>query len=160
MEPGLERARLVAGAIRAMQTGDIDAGRGVAAHGLFRDDRRFVDRIVQHLDLEEFAGIVEPADRLDQAFGDVHLVVDGKLNRDPRQRVKRPQRRGLAILVLHVQVDEVIAMPPVHRQNDEHEEIEDKRERFNGGHTESAPAVCTVRDYTAGSSRIDVTSPS
>ena len=47
---------------------------------------RLVGRVVEHLDLEQLARVVDAADRVDQPVGDVHLVVERQLDRDDRQR--------------------------------------------------------------------------
>ena len=62
---------------------------GVAADGELGDAARLVGRVVEHLDFEQVARIVDAADRVDQPVGDVHLVVERQLNRDDRQRIER-----------------------------------------------------------------------
>ena len=59
--------------------------RRVPADGELGDLVRLVGRVVQHLDLEQLARVVDLADRVDQPIGDVHLVVDRQLDRDARQ---------------------------------------------------------------------------
>jgi hypothetical protein len=44
-----------------------------------------VCRVVEHLDLEEVAGIVESGDRIDEALDDVDLVENGQLYSNPRK---------------------------------------------------------------------------
>ena len=46
---------------------------------------RFVVGVVENLDLEQLARVANPAHRVEQPLGDVHLVVEGKLNRHARQ---------------------------------------------------------------------------
>ena len=77
--------------------------------------QRFVGRVVQDLDLEKLARILDLADGVDQPIGDVHLVVDRELNRDRGQRFLHAGRDGHPPLVLHVQVNEVIPVPSVYR---------------------------------------------
>ena len=43
---------------------------------------RLVGRVVEHLDFEQLARIVDLADRVDQPVRDVHLVVERQLDRD------------------------------------------------------------------------------
>ena len=74
-----QRAGLVALAIGAMQVVDIDAEGLVALDAGARDLLRFVGGIVEHLDLEQLARIIETRDGVDQALDHVALVVDGKL---------------------------------------------------------------------------------
>jgi hypothetical protein len=56
---GFERAGLVAGAVRAVEVLDVHALRGMPAHGQFRDLPRLVGRVVEHLDLEPLARVVD-----------------------------------------------------------------------------------------------------
>ena len=130
---GIERARLVAGAIGAMDVGDVDAVGGIAHHGALRHNARLVGGVVQHLDFEQLARIVELADGVDQPVRHVHLVVDRKLDRDLRQPFQA-RRHGMTVLVLHVQVDQVIPVPPVDRENDEDEKVGRENEGFAGRH--------------------------
>ena len=134
LQPRFERARLVAGAIRAVDIRDVDPLRGIAAHGALGDARRFIRRVVEDLDLEQLARVVDPADGVDETVRHVHLVVDRKLDRDGRQLLERAERNRLPILVLHVQVDQVVPVPPVNGENDEDEEIRRECQRLGGGH--------------------------
>ena len=59
----------------------------VPADRRLRDLPRFVDRVVQYLNLEQLARVVEFANRIDQPIGDVHLIEDRKLDGDRRQGV-------------------------------------------------------------------------
>ena len=102
LEAGLERAGLVAGAIGAMDVGDVHAAGGVAAHGLLGDAARFVRRVIQDLDLKQLARILDLADGVDQPIGDIHLVVNRELDRHHGQGVQRSGRDRLPPLVLHV----------------------------------------------------------
>ena len=97
LETGLERARLVAVPIGAVEILDVDAFRREPPHRQLGDAPGFVGRVVEHLDLEQLARIVEPAHRLDEPVGDVHLVVERKLNRDDRRR--RQRGTGLRLVV-------------------------------------------------------------
>ena len=77
------------------------------------------------------------ADRLDQPVDDVHLVVKRQLDRDRRQRVEASERHGLLVLVLHVQIHKVVAVPPVNSEDDEDEKVQGENERFSGRHVRS-----------------------
>ncbi len=147
-EPRVERARLVAGAIGAMHVRDVDPLRRVAAHRALRDARRLVGGVVQHLDLEQLARIIDLADRVDQPVRDVHLVVDRQLDGDRRQLRERRARHRHLVLVLHVQIDQVVPVPPVHGENDENEEICAQDQGFAGGHRAGADAIRTISNYT------------
>ena len=57
---------------------------------------RLVGRIVEDLDLQQIARIVDLADGIDQPIRDVHLVEDRELDRHARQirQFGRRQRRA------------------------------------------------------------------
>ena len=74
-----ERAGLVAFAIGAMDVNDRQAGGGVALDASAGDLASFVGGIVEHLNVEQFARIIESRDGVDEALDDVALVEDGKL---------------------------------------------------------------------------------
>ena len=74
-----ERAGLEPGAVIAVQVADRQSERLVALDAGARDSLRFVGRIVEHLNIEQFARIVEARNRIDQALDHVALVVDRKL---------------------------------------------------------------------------------
>ena len=84
----VERAGFVARPIGPVDVLDVDALRGEAAHGQLGDFPGFVGRIVEHLNFEQIPRILDPADRLDQPFDDIHFVVQRKLDRDRRQRLE------------------------------------------------------------------------
>ena len=123
LQAGLERAGLVAGAVGAMDVVDVDALRGEAPHGELGDLAGFVGRVVEHLDFEQLARIVDPADRFDQPIDDVHFVVERQLDRDRGQRVEPAGGHRLLVLVLHVQIHKVVAVPPVNGEDDQDEEV-------------------------------------
>jgi hypothetical protein len=51
-----------------------------------------------------------------------------------RQRLEAAIGDGHFVLVLHVQIHKVVAMPPVQGQDDEHEEIRGEDEGLGEGH--------------------------
>ena len=125
---------------------DVDALGGPAAHGQLGDAARLVGRVVEHLDFEQLARVVDAADRLDQPVGDVHLVVERQLNRDDRQRVERRAGLRLLVPVPHVQVDQVVPVPAVDGENDQDEEIRGEREGFSGRHGSHGARRFDMRD--------------
>ena len=60
-QPGFERAGLVAGAICAMEILDVDAVRRHGGGPPLRDVRGLVGRVVQNLDFEQIARVIEAA---------------------------------------------------------------------------------------------------
>ena len=134
LHAGFERARLVARSIGPVKIADVDPLRRVPPHRLFGDAARFVGGVVEHLNLEELARILQPADGIDQPIRHVHLVVDRELNRDWRERLERPGGSRLLSLVLHVQVHQVVPVPTVDGKNDKNEEVRPENQRFRSGH--------------------------
>ena len=49
--------------------------------------------------------------------------------------VEDRQRLRLLVLVLHVQVDDVVPVPPVHGEHHDNEEVRGENQRFCGGHS-------------------------
>ena len=128
-----------------MEVLDVDALRRVPPHRQLGDLAGFVGRVVQHLDFEQLARVVEAADGVDQPIGDVHLVVDRKLDRDDRQRVERRRLDWLGILMPHVKIHEVVAVPAVDGQNAQDEEITDEDEGVRRSHSVSKAGAQNVR---------------
>ena len=115
--PCLERTRLEAGAIGAVEIRDVEPLRGGAADGQLRNRSRLVGRVVQHLHFEAIAWVVHQRDGIYQPVHHVHLVVDRQLHGHDRQLFKRARSDRHPILVLHVGIDQVVAMPPVAGQH-------------------------------------------
>jgi hypothetical protein len=128
--PGLERAGLVAGTIGAVEVLDVDALQGRPAHGELGDAGGLIGRVVEHLDLEAVPRVIDAADRLHQPLDDVHLVVNRELDRDDGQFLEPSRRHRHLVLVLHVDVDKVVAVPPVGGEHDEDEEVRCQDQRF------------------------------
>ena len=106
-----------------MNVGDGDAESAVSLDAIAGDLLRFVGGIVEHLDVEQFARVIELRDGLDEALDHVALVVDRELNCDLRPFRDFRRRSGNIFAILEVIVDQVVAMNSVHRQNYHHQEI-------------------------------------
>jgi hypothetical protein len=65
LQAGLQRARLEAGAVRAVVVLDVDALGGQPADGRLGDAASLVSGVVEHLDFEPLARIVDAARRVD-----------------------------------------------------------------------------------------------
>ncbi len=136
-QPGFERACLVARAIRAVVVLDVDAFSREAPDGQLGDGPRLVGRIVEHLNFEALARILDLADGFHEAVRDVHLVVERELNRHDRDRIERAPGLRQPILVLHVEIDQVVPVPSIHGEHDQDEEIRSECQGFGGGHVVS-----------------------
>jgi hypothetical protein len=92
LQPRVQRARLEAGAVFAMEVVDVEALAAVALHRPPAQSRGLVRRVVENLDLEERARIADGGHRLEEAIHHVQLVEYRELDGDPGQRGR--QRGG------------------------------------------------------------------
>ena len=77
-----EGARLVPAPVGAVVDGDVDASPAPLVGALAGEGGGVVGGVVEDLDLEEVAGVGEPAGGVDEALDDVLFVVDGELDGD------------------------------------------------------------------------------
>ena len=133
LQAGIERPRLEAFAIGAMVIADVVAHGGVALHHCPRHFHGFVGGIVEHLDFQLFARIFHLADALHQPVDNVLLVENRQLNGDPGQFGEVRCRVGDFVLaVLVVQVNQLIAVHAVKRQQHQHDEIRNQQRHIEG----------------------------
>ena len=100
----------------------------IAIDNLLRYADRLVGRVVQQLDLEAVARILQPADRVDQPVDHELLVEDRQLDGHEGQLALGvsgsrlvPLRRLLLVVV--VQPHQLVAMDPIKRQDHHHHEV-------------------------------------
>ena len=133
LEPGGERPRLEPLAVAPAEVLDRHPPRLQLGARARRGLDRLVRRVVEELDPDPVAGVVEPLHRIEDAAHDLALVVDGDLHEDGRQDrgVRRPHR----VLLPHPQVDdhhphavEAVAAEQA-RERDVEREEEDLEER-------------------------------
>ncbi len=105
---------------------------------------RFVGRVVEHLDLEKLARIIDGAHRGDQPIGDVHFVVQRQLNRHDRLRIERRAGLRLLIAITQIEINEVVPMPAVDGENDEDEKVCAERQRLCNRHVPNRATYITV----------------
>ena len=123
LQAGVERARLEPDAVGAVVVLDVHALGGIPPDRELGNALRLVGRIVQDLNLQQLTRILDGADRLDEPVGDVHLVVERKLNRDSRKWIQRRLGPRFVVPVRHVQIHEVVPMPTVYCENDQNKEV-------------------------------------
>jgi hypothetical protein len=83
-----------------------------------------VGGIVQHLDLEQLAGILDAGDLVDEPLDDVPFVEDGQLNGDRRQLRETPGRlAGGLLAVLEISANDLVAMHAVDRKHGQNGEV-------------------------------------
>ena len=129
----VERSRLVALAIGAMDINDVVAQRRIAFNHAACHVDRLVSRIVEHLDLQPLARILHLADAIDQAVNDVLFVEDRQLDGDLRQLLEMRFRIGDSILaMLVIEIDELIAVHSVRGQEDQDNEVRNEQRRIEG----------------------------
>ena len=130
----VQRAGLEAGAILAMDVLDVDALQRMPPHGELGDLPGLVGRVVQHLDLEPLARVLDLTDRVDQPIDHVHFVVERQLDGDHGQLVERGLRLRLLVFVFHVDVHQVVPVPSVNGEDEEDEEVRGEDQCFDGSH--------------------------
>jgi hypothetical protein len=113
LEAGLECAGLVSGAVAAVDELDGIALGGPFLAGTAGDFGRVVGGIVEDLDLELVEGVVEEAGGLDDALGDVVLVVHGELDGDAGEVGELAGGFVGVVAVLAIEVDEDVAVQAV-----------------------------------------------
>ena len=125
-----------------MEVLDIDALRGKAAHSLLGNGTGLVGRVVQYLDFQESGRVLDGTHRLDQAIGDIHLVVKRKLDCDVRHRAQNRAWLWLPVAVRHILVHQVVAVPTVDGEEAQDEEMRRYRQGFSRCHDDTGPAQC------------------
>ena len=115
-----------------MNVNDGQAGGGVALDAGASNFASFVGGIVEHLDVQQFVRIIELGNGVNEAFDDVALIEDGKLNGNlgPILHARRNCRNIFA--VDEVVVNQRVAVQAVQRQNKEHDEIRDHHGHVKG----------------------------
>lgn len=94
-----------------------DAGAG--------DLAGFVGGVVQDLDVEKLAGIVKTGHSVNQAFNNVALVKDRKLDSDTRPALNFGRSSWDVFGVDVIVVDEPIAVQAVEREDEQNQEVGD-----------------------------------
>ncbi len=115
-----------------MQVMDIDAEGLVTLDAGAGDLGGFVGGVVQHLDLEQLARIIETRHGFDEALDDVALVVDGKLYGNLGPARDRRRRAGHILAVLSVLVDQPVTVQPEGGEHHQHGEIRDHDGQVKG----------------------------
>src|ERR1700691_2784627 len=120
-EAFLQRARFVAFAIVAMDVADGHSEGPLAFYTVAGDLAGLVGRIVENLNLEQLARIIELRSGFDKPFDHEAFVVNGELNGDfrPGSYLRRWPRNVLSIFI--IVVNQGVAMDAVSSQYDHYE---------------------------------------
>ncbi len=118
-----ERAGFVTLAIVPMMVTDGVTGARVLTHQTRADNAGLVDRVVEHLDFQQLARVVDARNGFEQAFHHIALVENRELDGDTRQLRELLRRLRRLAAALHVQIDEIVAMNAVDRKNNENSEV-------------------------------------
>jgi len=86
---------------------------------------RVVGRIVEHLDLQPIARVIQFADRSQQSLDYINFVEDRQLHGHDRQLFESARRHRRVFPILEKEVDNKIAVDAVSRKADEHAEVTD-----------------------------------
>ncbi len=133
LQPLSQRPRLVALAVVAVMIGDRMPKRGIPLHQDACDLYGLVGRVVEQLDVQLFAWVLQPADRVQQAVHHILLIKNRQLNGDARQVVETGRRlSGLFVLVFVIKIDQPVAVRAVGRQNNQHNEIRNQQRQVEG----------------------------
>ena len=82
-----------------------------------------VGGIVEHLNVQQLARIIESRDGFDQPLDHVALVVNRELNRHQRPAFDGRRLAGNVLPILEIAVDEPVAMQSERREDHQHGEI-------------------------------------
>ena len=118
-------ARLESGPVVPVDVMNVNAAPAPFLGGCAGDLLGFVRRIVQHLDVKPVARIVEGTDRIDHPLHDIHLVVKGELNGDPRQFLEALGDDGRTILVPPEKPNQQVPVKTVEAEDGQDREIGD-----------------------------------
>ena len=154
--PGLERAGLEAGAIGAVQVGDVHALRRGPPH------RQLARSIASRRSSRPAPGLRSgradsPSGRPTRSAGRrrTSRCRSGAARVTAGSSSKRLSGNRHLVPVLHVRVDEVVPMPPVAGQNDQNEEVGGENQRFKRSHRTEGPSLNDQsNDYTFGAAKV------
>jgi hypothetical protein len=133
VEAFVERAGFEAVAVGAMDIDDGMAERGVALDDFCGDLLGFVGGVVENLDFQAVARVVDGADGFDEAVDDKLLIVHGELDGDAGQLREVLGRIGIVVFaVLEIEVDERVAVQAVDGEQDHDGEVRDEERGVKG----------------------------
>jgi hypothetical protein len=92
----------------------------------------FVGGIIEDLDVEEFARIVEKRDSVDEALDDVAFVEDGELYSNLWPVGDRRRWSGNIFAVGVVYVEQDVAVQAIHCEDEENDEVGNHHRKIEG----------------------------
>ena len=145
LEPCVEGARFVPYAIGAVNVLHVDARLADATNVRLHDGARLVRRVVEHLNLEEAARIIEGRCRIEQTVSHGRFIEERELHGHARKHAtfaahvcvpQRLHRRPFTqpARVAQACVDEVRTVDTVRGQEEQNGEIGGTKERVHGRH--------------------------
>ena len=145
----LQGPGLVAGAVGAVQVGDVEAeGPVLGAHRLGHLDG-LVRGVVQHLDLQLVLGPVHAHHVVQQALHHVHFVEHRQLHRHHGEKIRPALRGRRVVLVAEVEEQHPKPMSTINAQNTQDREVGPQHDRLDHVHLKISSAACPSRkqDY-------------
>src|SRR5205823_2211069 len=124
-QPSFQGARFEAGAIDSMNQFDIETALTQFRCTIRRNLLRVIGRIVEHLDLQPIAWVIQLADRAQQPLHYINFVEDRQLHGHDRQLFESAGWHRRVFPILEKEVDNKIAVDAVSRKADEHAEVTD-----------------------------------
>ena len=122
-ESNRERACLEAGPVDPMNELNIEAALTQFLSAGSGHVPRVISRIIQDLDLQQFARVIEFADRTQKALHYVNFIKDRKLDRYFWQLLKPAGWNGRPFAVLQEEINDEIPVNAVGRKPNEHGEV-------------------------------------
>ena len=127
LQPFLQRPGFEPFAIIAVMIFEGKPQRAIALDKRLGEGRGIVGRIVQHLDLEQVARVLNVTYFVDQPFDDIAFVEDRQLNGDPRQlRELFGRLAGGFLAMLEISANDLVAMHAVNREHGQNRKIRDQ----------------------------------
>ncbi len=138
VETRLERSSFKSHAVRTVQMTDGVTLRLEGTDFGGSDLARIIGRVIQHLNVEPLARIVERADAVDQPLDHIALVINRQLDGDLRPRARGSYRRCgcCPFVIAEIEIQNPAAVQPVEGQQEDEEQIDprenaaDKRHGF------------------------------
>ena len=127
-----QSASLESPAVAAMEIAHAVPSGGILPDELFGNLAGFVGRVVEHLDFQLFARVVERRGGFEQPADDIAFVVERQLNRNRGQVLEPLRWHGRLMPVPQVEIDEVVTVEPVDGQEDQHKEVGNQNGEVKG----------------------------
>src|SRR5258708_1069189 len=109
-----------------MVVGNVEALLEVFAYRRRSDSRRVVSRIVQYLNLNQLAWVLEPCNCIDQTLSHIHLIEQRQLHSHSRQAVRSEFgfRLRAMFLIAQEQINKTVKINTIYGQQPQNREVD------------------------------------